>query len=179
MHEQRLVCRERCWITFFHLFANNGCIELRDVNMDLRRSVEVGSKNVFVNLRQPLLQIDSMKLVQKLSNKVSCFRNRHARNTVLADEKFKSGGGRSKQWQPQQEPECALVKALNYSTERIGQTWVRLVYHLQRSAGRPFPFGVSFSGAFVVRMTQNFEWFEQLRLQHATLSGGILYNGLE
>jgi hypothetical protein len=123
MHEQRLVCRERCWITFFHLFANNGCIELRDVNMDLRRSVEVGSKNVFVNLRQPLLQIDSMKLVQKLSNKVSCFRNRHARNTVLADEKFKSGGGRSKQWQPQQQPECALVKALNYSTERIGQTW--------------------------------------------------------
>jgi hypothetical protein len=28
-------------------------------------------------------------------------------------------------------------------------------------------------------MAQNFEWFEQLRLQHATLPGGILYNGLK
>jgi hypothetical protein len=35
------------------------------------------------------------------------------------------------------------------------------------------------SGAFVVRMAQNFDWFEQPRLQHATLPGGILYNGLE
>jgi len=34
-------------------------------------------------------------------------------------------------------------------------------------------------GAKKVRMAQNFEWFEQLRMQHATLSGGILYNGLE
>jgi hypothetical protein len=28
-------------------------------------------------------------------------------------------------------------------------------------------------------MAQNFEWFEQLRLQRATLPGGILYSGLE
>jgi len=35
------------------------------------------------------------------------------------------------------------------------------------------------SRAFVARMAQNFEWFEQPRLQHATLPGGILYNGLE
>lgn len=35
------------------------------------------------------------------------------------------------------------------------------------------------SRAFVVGMAQNSEWFEQLHLQHATLPGGILYNGLE
>ena len=29
------------------------------------------------------------------------------------------------------------------------------------------------SGAFVVRMAQNFEWIEQLRLQHATLPGAF------
>jgi hypothetical protein len=28
-------------------------------------------------------------------------------------------------------------------------------------------------------MAQNFEWFEPLRVQHSTLPGGILYNGLE